>query len=191
MHKAYESELPEGYTEAYTMDAGNKKLAVIMNLTALVLTVGGIAAAYVLIRPVDLLTQISILRSVCLILGLFSYIVFHELIHGLAYKLLTRRKLKFGLTFSVAYCGIPDIYVYRSAAMTALLAPFVVFLIAFLIPAFFCPNPLDQFAFGVLLSVHVGGCVGDLYDTLLYLFRFRDSDTLMRDTGPKQTFYTK
>ena len=28
-----------------------------------------------------------------------------------------------------------------------------------------------------------------IYDTWLYLTRFTDLKTLMRDTGPKQTFY--
>ena len=45
--------------------------------------------------------------------------------------------------------------------------------------------------FALLLAVHIGGCVGDLYDAGLYRFRFRRPDTLMQDTGPKQTFYVK
>ena len=52
-------------------------------------------------------------------------------------------------------------------------------------------DPVSKFMFGFLLATHMGGCVGDLYDTGLYLFRFRDPTTLMQDTGPKQTFYTK
>ena len=46
-------------------------------------------------------------------------------------------------------------------------------------------------AVGVIFSLHVSGCVGDLYDAALYLFRFRDPLTLMRDTGPKQSFYLR
>ena len=86
---------------------------------------------------------------------------------------------------------MPDIYVYRKAAMIALLAPFVVFTPVFLIPSFLFENAWDKFYCAVLLAMHIGGCVGDLYDTILYIFKFRSPDTLMRDTGPKQTFYTK
>ena len=43
----------------------------------------------------------------------------------------------------------------------------------------------------ILLGLHIGGCAGDLYDTRLYFTRFRDPMTLMRDTGPAQTFYVK
>lgn len=37
--------------------------------------------------------------------------------------------------------------------------------------------------------MNIGGCVGDLYDTLRYFFCFRSPDTLMRGTASKQTFY--
>lgn len=86
---------------------------------------------------------------------------------------------------------MPDIYVYRTPALIALLAPFVVFTIAFGVPLFFLTNEWDKVYCSALLALHVGGCCGDLYDTFLYLFKFKSSDTLMRDTGPKQTFYIK
>ena len=38
------------------------------------------------------------------------YMVLHELTHGLFYKIFTHEKLKFGMTLTVAYCGIPRIY---------------------------------------------------------------------------------
>ena len=59
--------------------------------------------------------------SLVFFLMLVLYILLHELVHGAAYKLLTGRKLTFGLTLSVAYCGVPDIFVYRNAALAALL----------------------------------------------------------------------
>jgi hypothetical protein len=39
--------------------------------------------------------------------------------------------------------------------------------------------------------MHLGGCVGDDYVTLLFLFKFKDKTTLVQDTGPKQTIYVK
>ena len=43
----------------------------------------------------------------------------------------------------------------------------------------------------LLTATHFGGCSGDIYDLLLYVFKFKDETTLMIDTGPKQVFYTK
>ena len=73
----------------------------------------------------------------------------------------------------------------------ALLAPFVVFDLVFgaLAVWFFFLHPIFYLGALVLLGLHVGGCCGDLYVTLLFLFRYRDPNTLMRDTGPEQTFY--
>ena len=130
----------------------------------------------------------SLLKTAVFMVAVSAYIVLHELLHGAAYKLLTGRKLTFGLTWSVAYCGVPDIFVYRSAA---LVAPFVVFTVVFLLAVLLIADPVSQYMAAFLLATHLGGCVGDLYDTGLYLFRFRDPDTLMQDTGPKQTFYTR
>ena len=121
--------------------------------------------------------------------AMLAYIILHELVHGIAYKLLTHRKLTFGLTATVAYCGVPDIFVYRSTALIALLAPFLLFSLVAGLAICFLSAPLDRFLAAVFLGLHVGGCVGDLYDTLLYLTRFRSPDTLMKDTGPTQYFY--
>ena len=191
MKKSFETELPEGYREAYTIDAKKGKTVVFMNLACLVITAAVIAIAWVIIRPDDLIDICDILHGVLFIVAMFLYIVLHELVHGAVYKITTGRKLTFGFTFSVAYCGVPDIYVYRKTALLALLAPFAVFLPVFLIPTIVCPIAGDRLYCAVLLAIHIGGCVGDLYDALLYVIRFRSPDTLMRDTGPKQTFYTQ
>ena len=191
MKKSYEAELPCGYTEKFTIDAKSKKTAIIMNIACLLITAAIIAVAYIIIKPTAFFGNYSFARNIIFIAAIFLYIILHELVHGIAYKLTTGRKLTFGLTISVAYCGVPDIYVYRKTALIALLAPFVVFIPVFLIPALLFTNAWDKLYCTILLAIHIGGCVGDLYDTLIYLFRFRSPDTLMRDTGPKQTFYTK
>ena len=43
----------------------------------------------------------------------------------------------------------------------------------------------------VLLAFHLSGCIGDLYNLGLLLFKFRDPSVLREDTGPKQIYYTK
>lgn len=198
--KYYETELPEGYIAAKVVDAKDKKTVILMNIFNLIIVAAlFVAIWFAVFKGESFATSVerllvdeawkTIVRSVVFIVLLFGYIVLHELVHGIVYKAFTKQKLTFGLTISVAYCGVPNIYVYRTAALCALLAPFVVFSIVFAVPMFFLKEYADIMICGALLAFHVGGCVGDLYDTFLYAFVFRDSTTLMRDTGPKQTFF--
>lgn len=191
MNKNYETKLPDGYTEAYVIDAVNAKTALHINIASLIVAAVLIIVSALIIKPNDFFGEYSLARNFILIAAVFVYIVLHELAHGAAYKIQTRRKLRFGFNLSVAYCGTPDIYVYRRCALIALLTPFVLFIPVFLIPAFVFSNAWDRFYAMLLFSLHVSGCIGDLFDTFLYLFRFTSPDVLMRDTGPKQTFYTK
>ena len=203
--KTYENDLPEGYVEAKVIDAKNTKVGLVFNLIAMAVILVTLVATWFalfakfgepfmeIIRNRILLSNpwLNIARVGIFIVALVAYVILHELVHGAVYKLLTKQKLTFGLTLTVAYCGVPNIYVYRRTALLSLIAPFVVFLPVFLVPMFFLNNYIDVILFAILLAMHVGGCVGDLYDTFLYLFKYRDPSTLMRDTGPKQTFYVK
>ena len=106
---------------------------------------------------------------------------------------MTKQKLKFGFSWSCAFCGIPDAYSYRHTAIISLIAPLTLFSIVFitLAIAFHGVNMMLYLLFALLFAIHFAGCVGDMYVTLLFLTRFRDKTTLMRDTGPEQTFYQK
>ena len=189
--KHFETDLPAGYREAFTIDAASKKTGVTLNLVAAVIMAAVLIPAILIIRPGNILEGFSFSRYLITIGTLLVYLVLHELVHGAAYKLLTRQKLTFGFTATVAYCGVPNIYVYRRASMIALLAPFCVFTGVFGLAVALLQDPWDKTFAAAVLAIHLGGCVGDLYDTGLYLFRFRDPGTLMRDTGPRQTFYVK
>ena len=191
MKKTFESTLPEGYREALLIDAGETKFSIFMNLAAIVLMV----VVFVLVLPLLRLTSFSVnfLSPKVFLLTpmLIGYIVAHELVHGIAYKLMTGQKLTYGFKLTVAYCGVPEIFVYRRTALVSLLAPFTVFTLLFGGLMLFLHDPGWRLVFAFMLAIHIGGCVGDLYDTLLYLFRFRSPDTLMNDTGPAQRFYVK
>ena len=52
------------------------------------------------------------------------------------------------------------------------------------------PNDFTGLYAITLFAIHVGGCIGDLYCTWLLLFKL-PKDTIINDTGPKQTFYSK
>ena len=203
--KTYESELPQGYVEAKVIDAKDKKFAIIFNLIAVaVLIITVVVTWFALFSQFDesfadiLVNRIlsdnvwaNLARIVIFMVVIVVYVILHELTHGFVFKVMTKQKLTFGLTLSVAYCGVPNIYVYRKTALLSLLAPFTVFLPVFLVPMFFLQNYFDILLFAFMLGMHIGGCSGDLYDTILFLFKYRDPSTLMNDTGPKQVIYVK
>ncbi len=188
--KTFESELPQGYREAMVIDASEKKFGIAVNAAALVITAAVGAIGYLLVGPISFGEIFSASHYLVFLVVLIAYIFLHELTHGAAYRLLTRHKLTFGFTKTVAYCGVPDIFVYRTTALISLLAPFTVFTVLFVGAAVLLPAPVDKFYAVLLFAIHFGGCAGDLYDTFIYLSRFREPSVLMRDTGPKQTFYT-
>lgn len=189
MYKNYETELPDGYTAAQEVDIHSKTFATLMTVASFLPPLLLILAGIILLRGQML--ELAVKVPVLLILPLFLYIPLHELTHGVAYKCLTGHKLTFGISLTAAYCGVPDIYVYRRAALIALLAPTVLFSFVFLVPIFFVPGLTWRAMFAMLFAIHIGGCCGDLYDTWLYLTRYRSPDVLMRDFGPRQVFYTR
>ncbi len=195
-------ELPQGYEPVKTIDAGNKKMGIIMNLGALLLAaVVGIVtfllrftafpAAMDVLREDMAGIQDNIWQTEGVIWGtlgvMFVYIVLHELTHGAAYKLLTKEKLTYGIKLTCAFCGVPNVYVTRKTALIALLSPFTVFNVVFLALTVFTSGWLSLCAL-FLFAAHFGGCIGDLYDTCLLLFKYK-GDVLVNDNGPKQVFY--
>lgn len=197
MSKNYEETLPEGYKEIFHIDAKEKKTGIILTLFSLVLTVIPLAILlpicfYTIEFTFELSYQTS-LYLLGLLIALVLYLILHELVHGIAYKALTKQKLTFGISWSCAYCGVPNIYVYRKASMIALIAPFTVFTLLFggLLIEFYFLNSILFFLMSLLFSIHVGGCIGDLYMFTLFLFKYKDKTLLMKDTGPEQFLYQK
>lgn len=195
--KNYEAELPQNYKLVKTIDAKNVKIGVILNLIALVIMAGSVVGAYFIIGvPFDRLFDFdnhygvyNVLRLFIALVIMIAYVILHELVHGAAYKALTKQKLTFGISLTCAFCGVPNIYVYRKTALIAVLAPFVVFLPIFLVLCFVLPAPLEKLLAAFALGMHVGGCCGDLWVAGVLTFKLRAKTTLMNDTGPKQTFY--
>ncbi len=193
--KYFEETLPSGYKVAKVIDAKDKKTVLWFNIISLIPIIL-LFVGYILSNELSRITEIGkekparvVASIVVFFLSMIAYVILHELTHGAAYKILTKQKLTFGITLSVAFCGVPKIYVYRKASLIATLAPFVVFLPVFTLLATVLQNPLDRFCALFLLAMHIGGCVGDLWCTYTYLFKLRNPKTLTNDTGPKQTFY--
>lgn len=196
----YYASLPEGYKEIKVIDAkDSKKTAILLTIWSLILTIAALVPIYVslggsingVIDAAEKSDVSPILALLVFVVSLVLYLVLHELVHGAAYKILTHQKLTFGFTLTVAFCGVPKIYTTRRTALIATTAPLLVFS-AILIPivvVLYTVNQLYYVLVGFLFAVHFGGCVGDIYVTLLLLLRYRNPKTLMNDTGPKQTFY--
>ena len=188
--------LPEGYRAAKVVDAKSGKTEVAFVLFSILLTALPLVPVILLSGGVRNIVEdagrpSAMFAMAVLMVGMVAYIVLHELVHGAVYKMMTRQRLTFGFTLTVAFCGVPDIYTSRRTALEATAAPFLVFTLI-LLPLTILLYNVSRLYFlvcGVLFSIHFGGCVGDLYVIGLFLFRFRDPRTLMNDTGPKQTFY--
>ncbi len=192
----YYKDLPQGFKEDYRIDAKKSSTIVLLNVLSFLLMVIVGGATYLLrfgTRPLyekevgDAMVAVAL---VIVIAGYFAYLVVHELTHGISYKLLTKQKLKFGLTLYVAYCGLREGYVNKKTALIAILAPFVVHSIWMLLAVFLIAEPLISMAFLVLFALHFGGCVGDLWGTCILLFKYAGKPVLMSDSGPRQIFYT-
>ncbi len=193
--KHFEKELPAGYELAETLDPKSKRGKRI-GLIGLAFMAIGLTLTIVLIGANNIFDSIQDTKGSRLWLTLliyfvilFLYIIVHELIHGLFYKIFTHQKLKFGMNGKVAYCGVPNIYVYKRAVMVILIAPCIVLTIAFLVPVILINNVLIRFLLGVLLVIQFSGCIYDLYDFFVLLFKYHDSKTLIYDDGPTQKFY--
>ena len=156
MHEWYEPSLPSGYAPVRVIDVKNKRTALLLNFAALgVMVLFGVLG--VILLPLrGFWAAFEFFHYGIFLAALLLYIVLHELLHGLAYFLMTRQRLTFGLTLSAAFCGVPNIYVYRKTALIALLTPFAVFLPIFAAPVFLLQNPFDRFACLCLLAMHLG-----------------------------------
>ena len=193
--KRYETTLPEGYRLAHAINFRTRRTTMRFGLLSL-----AILALTMLLSSLAILGQPA--RNFALtgtefyvgyavfFVSMVVYLVLHELTHGLFYKIFTGRKLTYGISLSCAYCGVPDVYLYRRCAICAALAPFLLFNVVFaiLLAYLYTVHPLAYLGGAFMLGMHLGGCIGDLYVTYLAL-KWRTPALLIRDTGAEQFFY--
>lgn len=186
-------ELPEEYVLDKVIDAKeDMKIKVIFTVGSFIIFAVVLAffLPYLIDNyPVDGQLNDRYNAALTLMLSMVVYVVLHELTHGVFYKIFTREKLTFGLTLTVAYCGVPNLYLKKVPAIVSALAPFVVFSIVFGVPLFFITNYWTYVILAILFSLHFSGCIGDLYVSILLIFKYKGKNVLVNDTGPKQTFY--
>ncbi len=192
----FEREVPNSYEKVFYLNAKKAKVGIIFNLIALAVMVLVVAIAWIPIGDFKVVFEdIEIIRYAATYLifmaSMLLYIVLHELVHGIFYKMMTKEKLTYGFSWSCAFCGVPNIYVYRKCAILSAAAPLVIFTLL-LVPitvALYFVDPLSYILSAFLLGLHLGGCCGDFYLICTLLFRFRDPKTLVRDTGPEQSIF--
>lgn len=194
--KHYELTIPEEYKVDKVIDAKNPKTGVIMNLVALIIMAIICAIGIIIYIQVNdgfkfEVDENNFIALILYFIGMFAVIIIHELIHGLFYKIFTKQKLTFGFTWSAAYCGVPHIYVRKTAMIITCIAPCVIISSTLLIPLILINNTIYFLFILLLFALHFGGCCGDLYCILLFVFKYRKKDILVNDTGAKQTIYIK
>ena len=195
----FERELPSDYKQALYINAKNARFGIIFNLIALIVCAIVMATAAFSLHIGDKLSidileidfpQFIVAYSI-LFAALIGYIVLQELVHGIAYKTLTGEKLTFGISWSCAFCGVPNIFTYRRTAIISVISPFAFFTLLFIpiLILLYCSSPLYYLIAAFIFGLHLGGCSGDLYVLYLLAVKFKNKKTLMRDTGPEQFFY--
>lgn len=187
--KIYEKTLPEQYLEIAHVRFDDVKTGFYYDLKAvfpgIILTIMG----WIIVNPTAAQVLISLAISAA---SVYPYFSLHEILHGLVVKVMTGQRVEIGFNKSGAYCGMPDVYMYRPVAVRCTAAPLVVFTILFgiggivLITAghwMFLP-------LGLLLTLHLLACRSDV-NLLKEMGKYTDSSLLIRDTGAEQWFYVQ
>lgn len=192
--------LPDKYQLDYQIDMlKDKKELFLVNVYSLLILVLVIVVYYLILRFTDkslafsfnndmLVNNNLIIRTIILIASLFLYIVVHEIIHAIFFKLATKEKVKFGFHGIMASACVPGVYFYKKPYLLAGLAPAIIMSVVFIAPMFFV-NGLDLLFFFALFAVHISGCAGDFY-IAIKLIKY-PSNTLIEDTGTGMKFFTK
>ncbi len=181
--------LPEGYAPLLAVDLQkNKKLALLVNLLALVIAVPLLLIGFV-VSPIvlDLSDTTLFLRLGVMAVGYVFYIILHELVHGVFIRIFSGKRAKYGFTGMYAYAG-SDAYFHKWPYLVIALAPVVIWggvlavLCALLPPAWFW----------VVYFIQIGnlsGAAGDFYVTVRFLGLPRD--ILVRDYGVGMTVFSQ
>lgn len=182
--------LPEGYQEIRLYSIRDRSFRLITGPVSFLISLAAAFLIYCLKTRFHLNSFVFEWHWIYLLdlaLLLAAYTAAHEITHGIVYKLISPRKLKFGIRGSLAYCGLPGVYMEKRAAYLSLLAPFVLYSILFLFLLWLVP--LNTFWMILLLAFmnHLGGCSADLYAA--YRIAAAPEDLLIMDAGDEQHFY--
>ncbi|HHU56419.1 MAG TPA: DUF3267 domain-containing protein [Acholeplasmataceae bacterium] len=179
-------EIPLGYKYLKTIDLlKDKKAAIIINVLSIIITIiliviGAIISFYIVDE-----FQVG-LKDVLLFIGaIVIYIILHEAVHGIWFRIFSGRWGNFGYKGIYFYAGSKAFYTKREYIIIGL-APIILFGIIFLLLNIFLPP--KYFIFFYLLQVlNISGGAGDLY--VAYLMKKLPRGAVFRDHGIRIEIY--
>ena len=187
--------LPEGYNEIYSVNLQkDKKTAVILNVVGGVICAAILALGHFCFVPFSEFGGsgenlfLDLLPMLAMIVGVFAYIVLHELTHGAVMKLFGAKKLRFGFTGLYAYAGSETDYFGKSVYILVALAPLVFWGVVLTVLLIFVPRNWFWTVYFIQM-MNISGAVGDLFVT--FKFMKMPKDILVMDTGVGMTVYSK
>lgn len=189
--------LPKNYKLGHTIDMQTKKKnAILINVIALLVAVA-LAVPMAFLVPLDKLFDLGdqsskaillyILRFAVLLVGSFTYIILHELVHALFMKIFGAKKIKFGFTGFFAYAGSKHEYFRKWPYIIIALAPLVIFGIIFAVA---CPFIYETSWFWIIYFFqiqNISGAVGDVFVSIMFLKA--PNDAYIKDEGTKMELY--
>jgi len=184
--------LPEGYQKIFQVNLQkDKKVALLINIgaAAIFIIMAVVMHQFVPVstlfsHPDDFLPYIS--RFITLAVGMYLYIILHELTHGIVIKLSGSTSVHYGFTGLYAYAG-SDSYFDKRTYIAIALAPIVVWGIVLAILNILVP--LEWFWVVYVIQIgNISGGTGDLYVTLK--FSKMPDDILVRDSGIGMEVYS-
>ena len=169
--KASYKDLPEKYKEIYSVNLQkNKKIALIINMAALIIASAmAIPAAFAV--PITNLFDMSngilpyILKFAVLAVGSITYIILHELVHGITMKLFGTKKIKYGFTGLYAFAGSDDYY-SKIPYIVIALAPVILWGLVLLVLGLIVPPSWFWVVYIIQIS-NISGAAGDFFVTAL------------------------
>lgn len=190
------NKLPENYVEIKKIDLQkNKKLAVLINIGALIVAgvMASIALLFIPFTMYDYRDNSSnelleiLLKPSLLLLVMFAYLIFHEVIHGIFMKIFSGIKPRLGFTGLYGYAA-SDAYFNKKNYLVISLAPIII--LGFILFILNLILPIGWFWFIYMLQIfNVSGASGDIY--VAWLIRKMPDDVLTLDTGVSMTIYSK
>lgn len=180
-------ELPTGYQENLHIDLQkDKKLALLVNILAVVILVPLIALGHCLV-PLSAFFDGNFAQELWMLFGYVIYIVLHELVHGVFMRAFSGVRPHYGFTGMYAYAG-SEVYFDRTRYIVIALAPVVIWGVVL---AVLCSVTHGKWfwVFYLIEAFNISGAAGDFYVT--WRFLKLPKDILIQDTGIAMTVYTK
>ncbi len=181
-------ELPEGYSEAISIDLHkNKKQLITVNALCVLITVAMLVPTIILRGFSGIALTDLAFGAIITVVGCFVYLILHELTHGLFMIIFGCRWPRFGFSGLYAFAGA-DFYFLKWHYIIIALSPVVVLGVVLGVLNIVLP-PLWFYPVYFIQVMNVSGAAGDLYVTARLLKTSRD--TLIYDTGTAMRVYSK